>query len=275
MPKTVQIEFFCIAETKVNAQEVAKWLEHLNVSDECIVDLFNGTDNDPALLVALAAKQCYLSFEPGLNPNVTKVRKDMVEYLDNILGSKHGSVLEHCTFTFAINNVSRVFTGEMNRHRAGVAISERSMRYIRYQECVPFWMPECFLPSPEDDDELKNRKSLSRGVFLEAFKQDENNYKYLSDLWDLDSTDKNFHYKKIVTSALRRILGMGVATGGVWTLNLRALRHVLAIRTSPAAEEEIAHVWCRIGQYLVTRLPEIFGDFKLEGNSYVPKHDKV
>ena len=70
----------------------------------------------------MAAKRCYMSFEAGLNPNVTRVRKDLTEYLDNVLKSGHGSVLEHATYTFAIENVSRVFTGELNRHRAGVGI---------------------------------------------------------------------------------------------------------------------------------------------------------
>jgi hypothetical protein len=38
---------------------------------------------------------CYRSWEPGLNPNVTKIRRDRKAYFDNILKSGHGSILEH------------------------------------------------------------------------------------------------------------------------------------------------------------------------------------
>src|SRR4051812_15905467 len=114
MPKQVEIEIFQIAKTKVNNEEVIRWLRHLEVEsfrfpsmNECM---------DAAFLVALAAKRCYKSFEVGLNPNITKVREDLTEYLDNVLKQRHGSVFEHSVFSFAIEGVSRVFTEEMNRH---------------------------------------------------------------------------------------------------------------------------------------------------------------
>ena len=59
------------------------------------------------LLIALAGKRCYLSFEPGLNKNVNKIREDYAVYFDNILASGHGSVCEHSVFSFAIENVTR------------------------------------------------------------------------------------------------------------------------------------------------------------------------
>ena len=48
---------------------------------------------------------CYRSWEPGLNPNVRKVRDDQDAYLQNILRQQHGSVLEHVSFTFVLHNV--------------------------------------------------------------------------------------------------------------------------------------------------------------------------
>lgn len=145
--RNVEIEFFLLSQTRVNPEAVRKWLEFLGVSEKYSDNLWELMDpcgecglaseeniTDPALLIALAAKRCYKSFEPSLNPNVTKVRQDWTEYLDNVLKSRHGSVCEHATYSFAIENVSRVFTGEMNRHRAGVAVSEASMRFIRYDD---------------------------------------------------------------------------------------------------------------------------------------------
>ena len=195
--KNVEIEIFPIAKTVIDGQEVRKWLENLGVENYSIPE--DNEYTDAAFLVALAAKQCYLSFEPGLNPNVTKVRKDLTEYLDNILKSGHGSVLEHVTFTFAINNISRVFTGEMNRHRAGWAISERSMRYIRFQDCINWWLPISLRENSDDNYKMSQLKAHSRELFHQAFDNQQQIYKRLVEIWDMDASDKNFHYKKIVT----------------------------------------------------------------------------
>ena len=64
---------------------------------------------DGEALIEFFARLCYRSFEPGLNPNVTRVRKDRAEYFENILASQHGSVLAHAHYGFVFHNVSRVF----------------------------------------------------------------------------------------------------------------------------------------------------------------------
>jgi thymidylate synthase ThyX len=68
-----------------------------------------GEPNGGELIVEFGGRACYRSWEPGLNPNVTKVRTDQREYFANILRSMHGSVLEHANYSFALRNVSRVF----------------------------------------------------------------------------------------------------------------------------------------------------------------------
>ncbi len=261
--KNVEIGIHLLAQTQVNYTDVKHWLDELGAKDYQIPP-----STDPACIVALAAKQCYMSFEPGLNKNVTKVRSDLVDYLDNILKSGHGSVLEHATYTFGINNVSRVFTGEMNRHRAGWAISERSMRFIRYGESIPWWLPTSLVIKEGDDAGIIKKKQASQELFHQAFTHQSMVYEELMNLWDMDEGDKNFHYKKTITSCLRRIIGMGVATGGVWTGNIRALRHVIAMRASPAAEEEIFHVFSRIAEMMVLAEPMLFGDFKRDGKGF-------
>lgn len=270
----VNIDFFNIARTMVDREEVRKWLDRLGADQ---YEVPEGVVSDPALLVALAAKRCYMSFEPGLNPNVTKVRSDMIEYLDNILSSGHGSVLEHAVYTFAIEGVSRVFTGEMNRHRAGWAISEGSMRFIRFENDIPWWLPTSLRIQEGDDADLQSRKARSVQIFTRAFRQMQENYAELLDVWKMIDGNYNFHYKKRVTSCLRRIVGMGVATGGVWTGNLRALRHVIAMRAhEPSAEEEIFHVFSRIGRFMIEREAALFGDIRVDENgSLVPTYRKV
>jgi len=271
MPTNPEIKVFLIARTAVDHGAVRQWLDHIGADE---FEIPEGED-DPTFLVALAAKRCYMSFQPGLNPNVTKIRKDMVEYFDNLLASRHGSVFEHSVFSFAIEGVTRVFTAEMNRHRAGWAISEGSLRFIRFDQNIPFWMPDSLQDAPGDDDDLLLRKSESRKLFMWAFRHQEIIYEQLMGLWNMNDKDKNFAYKKKVTSALRRIVGMGVSTGGVWTGNVRALRHVIAARTDPAAEEEIHHVFMGIGKHMMDHYSRMFGDFTGWPDSLVPQHPKV
>ncbi len=299
MPTTVPIDVFQIGKTQVNRDEVRRWLDFLG-ANECPVPEEDAITN-PALLVAMAAKRCYKSFVEGLNPNVTRIRREYAEYLDNVLASGHGSVMEHAVYTYAIENVSRVFTGEMNRHRAGWAISEGSMRYIRYEN-MPYWLPNSIKGEDvlsEDQvtsmilDEFNGtrgltrggtleltvevKKQLSRAVFQAAFEGTENWYALLQTIWhDELQPDSKFAGKKQITSMMRRIVGMGVATGGVWTGNIRALRHVLTMRTSPAAEEEICYVFSRVARHLAVSEPMLFGDFEEDEHGFWhPKYVKV
>ena len=271
-----EVRIFRIAETSVNPEAVSAWLKDLGADqfEAQWQDPAHDAVTDPAYLVALAAKQCYMAFQPSLNPNLTKVRSDMVDYLDNVLKQKHGSVLEHAVFTYGINGCSRVFTGEMNRHRAGVGISERSMRYVRYEN-IEYWMPACF----RDDESLsevdRDKRRRSRDVMQLQFNHQERAMEQFAQIWQVELAGTNFHTKKVLTSAFRRVIGMGIATGGVWTLNARSLRHVLALRTDPSAEEEMIHICTKIGRDMIIAEPQLFGDFNSENGALVPAYWKV
>lgn len=299
MPTTVPIEIFNIARTEVDRDAVRRWLDFLGAEEFVIPD--DQAVTDPALLVALAGKRCYKSFVKGLNPNVSKIRADYAEYFDNILASGHGSVLEHSVYTFAIENVSRVFTAEMNRHRAGWAISEASMRFIRFGEDIPYWepdsvrgpmvisVPDCMAIMQEELVDVMSqqghdiqaspdaKKHATRIALTRAFGQQQQVYRFLEWIWaDELKPESKFADKKNITSMMRRIVGMGCATGGVWTGNIRALRHVLTMRCDPVAEEEICHVFSRIAKMIKDREPLMFGDFSQDDKGYWrPKYKKV
>ncbi len=285
-----EIKVYNLAETTLNAGAVKRWLTDLGAPD--YKDHEEATEAEA--IIGLAAKRCYMSFEVGMNPNITKVRRDWTLFFDNILASGHGSVLEHATRTYAIENVSRVFTGEMNRHRAGMSISEGSMRFIKYDD-IPFWMPlsirgedtefglkfmlniwEAFngmgLKIP-DEFSLEDKKTVTRMLFKDAFEKIQEIYTTLWKVWDMDG--EAFAEKKKITSCLRRIIPMGVCTGGVWTFNLRSLRHIIALRTTPHAEEEIALVMGLIAKDICDKEPKLFGDFEQIDGIWTPKYQKV
>lgn len=272
MPREIRV--YQIGRTRVNRAAVRKWVRSLGAKTFKLPE--PDTVSDGALLVALAGKRCYNSFEPGLNPNVTKVREDYVSYLDNILSSGHGSVLEHVVYNYAIENLTRVCTAELNRHRAGMAISEGSLRYYRFGEIIPFWMPDSIKEKPGDNEDLILRKQQSRQLFLKAFRQDGRNYAEFMRIWEMDEKHHNFKYKKTITSIARRIIGMGVSTGGVWSGNVRALRHVFTMRCSPHAEEEICKVFGMILVDIAKQEPSLFGDFKQDEDGFwKPTYVKV
>lgn len=307
-----------IGRTTVDRAEVKRWLDFIGATE--FEPPEDGAVSNPALLIALAGKRCYKSFQPGLNPNISRIRADYGEYFDNILKSGHGSVLEHSVYNLAIENVSRVFTGEMNRHRAGWAISEGSMRFIRYSDSIPYWVPDSIKgPDGEfakldqeadkatielldlaacdrgdavasylgemlqpfqnqDADVTAAKKELSRQVFTRAFGHQESCYRVLEAIWAKElAPDSKFKGKKEITSMMRRIVGMGVATGGVWSGNIRGLRHVITMRASAAAEEEMLHVFGRVAKMIRDTEPLLFGDFTEDPATgiWVPKYLKV
>jgi thymidylate synthase (FAD) len=258
--RSVQPEVYLIAETAIHYDGFQSYLGSIGASD------WRTSPNitDAERLVEFAGRLCYRSFKPGLNPNVTKVREGNDEYLNNIVKQGHGSVFEHATVSFVFANVSRVFTHELVRHRVGVGISQESMRYVRNDD-IPFWFPE----SLKGDAEISARVT-GLMLSLEAFQD------YARKRLALDSPESGFGYKKLMTSALRRFLPDGIATSILWTANLRTLRHVLELRTSKAAEEEIRLVFDKVGHILHARYPNVFGDFirNVDGE-WVPRHSKI
>jgi thymidylate synthase (FAD) len=218
---------------------------------------------DGEFLVEFGGRMCYRSWAPGLNPNVTKVREDRGEYLRNILLSGHGSVLEHANYTFAFRHISRVVTHELVRHRAGTAISQESMRFVRLDD-VPMWLPDW----AREDEALMNYLT-SEVMRAEAFQV------WMAEHFKLDDPKTPFSEKKAKTSFMRRFAPGGVATEMTWTANIRALRHIIESRTSIHAEEEIRLVFGKVAQIMIEEAPLLFGDFQDVGGSWIPEWRKV
>src|SRR4051812_2723690 len=212
-------------------------------------------------LVESAGRACYRSWAPGLNPNVTRVREDQASYLDNVLASGHGSVLEHASYTFAFRDVSRVFTHELVRHRAGSAFSQESLRYVRLSE-IGFRIPPALEP-------LRDRV-VSIVEQLEELQAD------AARELGLDDEGVPFAVKKEVTSALRRLAPIGLSTDIIWTANIRTLRHVIALRTAAGAEEELRLVFDAVAQLARAEAPALFGDFaRAPDGTWTPAHGRV
>jgi thymidylate synthase (FAD) len=225
------------------------------------LDEGEASQNPGQLLIEFCGRVCYRSWEPGLNPNVRKIREDQGEYLANLLRSLHGSVLEHANYTFAFRNVSRVFTHELVRHRAGSAFSQESLRYVRLTD-LGFRVPPALEPIRDQVISLVEQ--------LEEFQIS------AADALGLDDEGVPFHVKKEATSALRRLAPIGLSTDIIWTANLRTLRHVIEMRTAPGAEEELRAVFDDVAEIMRREAPSLFQDFsRAADGSWVPEHRKV
>jgi thymidylate synthase (FAD) len=255
---------FLIARPSIDVEGMGAYLRDVGGQSWLERRLSEGGEgglNSGELLVEFAGRACYRSWEPGLNPNVSKVRTDQRDYFANILRSAHGSVLEHANYSFALRNVSRAATHEIVRHRAGSAFSQESLRYVRLAD-IGFRVPPALEPLRE--------RVLSIVEQLEEFQVS------AAAALRLDDAGVPFHVKKEVTSAMRRLAPIGLSTDIIWTANVRTLRHVIEMRTAEGAEEELRLIFDQVARLAQSEVPDLFQDFECrDDGSWVPEHRKV
>ncbi len=154
-------------------------------------------------------------------------------------------------------------THELVRHRPGTAVSQESLRFVRLDD-IPFWFPDWARQDPE---------LMKRATAL--LDQMEELQRWMAGHFGLDDAGVPFHEKKHKTSFMRRLAPDGVATGIVWTANIRTLRHTIEARTDPGAEEEIRLVFGKIAELMRAEAPLLFGDYEVQDGAWVPQWRKV
>jgi len=234
-----------IGETVVHPEALGRVLAEVGASETASSKFLGTHGTDGQTLIEFAGRICYESYEPGLNPNVTRIREDPADYFRNIVSRGDGSILEHSAVSFGICHVSRITTHELVRHRVGTAVSQESLRYVRPPE-IRFWIPDELNP--------EQRKAMEKAVAAaeKAYRELEAQVP-----WEKMTMDQ----KKRLTSAIRRILPDGLATNLIWTANHRTLRWVIEMRTDPSAEVEIRMVFNQIAEICIRDYPHLYGDF--------------
>ena len=277
----VEPQVFMIAENTINDVSLWNYLDHIGAQGWTSKkgnrdgnEGRNGQGNgDLREIIEVMGRGCYKSFGTELNPNITRVRTDNPSYLQNIINIGHGSVLEHGWVSFMICDTSRVVTHELVRHRAGTAISQESLRFLRLAD-MGLWIPEAYKDDPHAQD-----------IFEETWEYLELQYARLIERAGIiegkDFDELNFNKKKYYTSAARRVAPIGVATNIGWSCNIRAARHIIEMRTDEHAEEEIRLVFGKIAAILKNKYPALFYDYEpeskgLDGNlEYTTENRKV
>lgn len=255
---------FVLADTQLT-EETRAFLNYIGAPKDWTTDAPSGVE----YLTEIAGRSCYKSFGTELNPNVKRVREGNENYLGGILRSGHGSVLEHGSVSFGFVDVSRVFTHELVRHRAGAAYSQESLRFVRLKDMRIVWPCDGFdnaayercIQLGKSKEDARQVLSDIEQVWSRTMDDCSEAYKFIGNILELDDCN-DFGLKKRITSSMRRLAPIGIATMIIATYNIRALRHIIAMRTAPGAEEEIKRVFLVVGQLCRQRYPNLFQDMK-------------
>ena len=179
---------------------------------------------DAESLTEQAGRLCYASGDKlGTNE----------KWLQTRIKQGHESLIEHASATFYIK-ASRVLTHELVRHRIA-SYSQRSQRYVK--EAVAD-----YITPPELADDAATSKA-----FDEAMKAA---WKAYGDLLQAG----------VKPEIARYVLPNACSTEIICTWNFREIRHIIRLRTGPAALPEMRAVMAKIRDIMREQATMIFGD---------------
>ena len=197
------------------------------------VELLQYPDN-PERAVATAARLCYAPV--GAKELMETMPPERVQsVLSTIMKSGHFSTLEHVSYTFAVDGVSRALTHQLVRHRLA-SFNQQSQRYVKFTEGV-----ETVKPDTVSRDEEANR------IFDEAINAVLEGYQKLLDAG-------------IPAEDARYLLPNAAETKIVITMNIRELLHFFGLRCCNRAQWEIREMAHRMLALVKPTAPYIFMD---------------
>lgn len=189
---------------------------------------------DPERAVAVAARLCYAPIGAA----------ELLETMDDaairrvlkvIITSGHTATLEHASYTFAIDGVSRAMTHQLVRHRLA-SYNQQSQRYVSFAEEPEFIVP----PDVAADSE---KAALFEQATRDAFSA----------------------YRKLIEAGVeaedaRYLLPNATETKIAVTMNIRELLHFFELRCCKRAQWEIREVAHRMLELVEPTAPYIFFD---------------
>ena len=183
-------------------------------SDKLKVTLITHTP-EPEKVIASAAKLCYSSsdIESLMNGLTTEKIETFIKKLTDL---GHQSPLEHCSFTFGIEGVSRALSHQLVRHRIA-SYSQKSQRYVKEGQFEYIIPPKI----------IENR--ADKNVY-------ENFMKYAQETYDY------FIRNGIPAEDARFVLPNACETKIIVTMNIRTLLHFFEERCCNRSQWEIRHM---------------------------------
>jgi thymidylate synthase (FAD) len=187
---------------------------------------------EPEKTCACAARLCYSSVSIAeLSEKITQ--DNAKSLLEKVILSGHYSVLEHASFTFAIEGVSRALLAQLTRHRIA-SFSIQSQRYVKFDKTFEYIIP------PYVVKDKKLQKKFDSVV----------------------DTIKKFYDEMLMAGVAaedaRYILPQASATKIIMTMNARELLHFFSLRCCNRAQWEIREMACRMLALAKEIAPVIF-----------------
>ncbi len=220
------------------------------------VKLISHTPN-PEKLVAAAAKLCYSkSSAEDILEKLTE--EETSSFIDRLMKLGHESPLEHITFTFALEGVSRSLLAQITRHRIA-SYSVQSQRYVKSRE-IKYVIPPSIESIPEAREEFCSAMEMlftSYNKLTEILEK-----KYVEQL-DYETADAKKQNKSIEKSAIedaRYVLPNAWKTNLICTFNARSLINFFYHRCCNRAQWEIRGLACEMLKIVRNIAPNIFSD---------------
>lgn len=187
----------------------------------------------------------------------------MTNFIEHKMNMNHTSPLEHVSFTFELNGVSRALTHQLVRHRTG-KYSQQSQRYVKFGQ-FEYVIP----PNIAKDPELKAR-------FIEEMERDQEAYDFFVDKLitnqirdcSLDVVDPTNHeifrklnpklyskFEKLAIEDARYVFPNSACSNITCTMDLHNFRHFYALRNCVHAQWEIRQLAKLMGQVINEVIP--------------------
>ena len=184
-------------------------------------------------VVAMAGKLCYSPV--GIDELEENLTEEKIQtFIKNLVDMGHESPLEHCSFNFAVEGVSRALSHQLVRHRIA-SYSQQSQRYVKEEEGkFEFIIPNVIKCMGEDA--VKEYEDDIRSIHSMYLKWQGNIKRYVE---DVDYPTYGMSSTKVANENARYVLPNASETKIIVTMNVRSLYNFFSKRLCHRAQEEI------------------------------------
>lgn len=211
--------------------------------------------NDPEKTIAAAAKLCYSDADvqtllDGLTPEKTAA------FLQRLSDVGHASPIEHASFTFGIEGVSRTFLAQVTRHRIA-SFSVQSQRYVRLED-FRYVIPSQIEAIPEAKEKFLHAMEADAQKYLDLVQALEQAHTRTLTAQGMDEKAARAKAAKQANEDARFVLPNACETKMVVTMNCRSLINFFNLRCCERAQWEIRAVADEMLRLVLPLAPHIF-----------------
>lgn len=188
----------------------------MKITESCVEFITDLSKLDTSVIVD-AGRTCYKSNKSSYTP------EELDTFIRKLIEHGHESVLEHLSFTVKFIT-DRAIANELVRHRIA-SFSQESTRYCNYSKDKFDNGLTCLYPIDFESYAYDDVADIAHEAYVSA----ENAYLKLLELG-------------VAPENARCVLPLGLKTELVVTANIREWRHILKLRTNPAAHPDVRYL---------------------------------